>query len=122
LLLHPDGRVDLIGAPGTLLGVFPEPHPAFQELELDPGDTIVFYTDGVTEARTRDGTFGEKLNEAVASCAGLDAVSAARQIEEALIEAEAETPRDDAIILVVRYDGSRSEHQRREATRAKPLA
>jgi hypothetical protein len=122
LLLHPDGRVDLIGAPGTLLGVFPEPHPAFQELELDPGDTIVFYTDGVTEARTRDGTFGEKLNEAVASCAGLDAVSAARQIEEALIEAETEVPRDDAIILVVRYDASRSEHRGREATRAEPLA
>jgi PAS domain S-box-containing protein len=122
LLLHPDGRVDLIGAPGTLLGVFPEPSPAYQELELEPGDTIVFYTDGVTEARTGDGTFGEKLNEAVASCAGLDAVSAARQIEETLIEAETEVPRDDAIILVVRYDASRSEHRGREATRAEPLA
>lgn len=122
LLLHPDGRVDLIGAPGTLLGVFPEPYPAYQELDLEPGDTIVFYTDGVTEARTGDGTFGEMLNDAVASCAGLDAVSAARQIEEALIEAETEAPRDDAIILVVRYAGSRTGSESRQAASAKPLA
>ena len=117
LLLHPDGRVELIGAPGTLLGVFPEPFPAYQELELEPGDTIVFYTDGVTGARTPDGTFGDRLNEAVAACAGLDAVATARRIEEALIEAETEVPRDDAIVLVLRFEGSReSEASESEAS------
>ncbi len=40
-----------IGTPGTLLGVFDEPQFRAETTHLDPGDTVVFYTDGATDVR-----------------------------------------------------------------------
>lgn len=40
---------------GTLLGVVPAPPLRDRELSLDRGDTLIFFTDGVTEARDADG-------------------------------------------------------------------
>ena len=48
----PDGEVESVGEPGTLLGVVPDPALSCAEIELFRGDTLVFYTDGITEART----------------------------------------------------------------------
>ncbi|MGB2926832.1 MAG: SpoIIE family protein phosphatase [Limnothrix sp.] len=42
---------------GMLLGVYAEAHYELAELTLDAGDLLVMYTDGVTEARDRDGEF-----------------------------------------------------------------
>lgn len=46
-----DGRVETISAPGTVLGCFPEAVLHDRHTVLTPGDTLVLYTDGVTEAR-----------------------------------------------------------------------
>ncbi|MDQ1445101.1 MAG: hypothetical protein QOI20_1565 [Acidimicrobiaceae bacterium] len=59
LLLRADGTLEEAGAPGMLLGLFPDVDPADVSVELRPGDAVVFYTDGVTEARGEDGQFGE---------------------------------------------------------------
>ena len=40
---------------GTLLGVVPAPPLRDRELSLDTGDMLIFFTDGVTEARDADG-------------------------------------------------------------------
>ena len=60
LLVGAGGDVTELGPPGTLLGATEQPvlHTASQR--LDPGDGIVFYTDGVTDARSPDGFYGEK--------------------------------------------------------------
>ncbi len=42
---------------GMLLGIFEEAEYKLAELTLDAGDLLVMYTDGVTEARDRDGQF-----------------------------------------------------------------
>ncbi|TXR55113.1 PP2C family protein-serine/threonine phosphatase [Quadrisphaera setariae] len=50
VLLPARGTPRLVGSPGTLLGPFAEVEVAQVEVELDPGDQLVLYTDGVTEA------------------------------------------------------------------------
>lgn len=52
LLLTADGGaryLDLVG--GQLLGAFPDPTIAAGGVELHPGDTLLLYSDGLTEAR-----------------------------------------------------------------------
>jgi serine phosphatase RsbU (regulator of sigma subunit) len=103
LLLHADGRLEPVGQPGTLLGVISEIELSTAELELVPGDTLVFYTDGVTEARMRNGSmFGiEGLTAAVQACVGCDAAEVAERIESSLTDTQVDRPRDDIAIVVV---------------------
>jgi serine phosphatase RsbU (regulator of sigma subunit) len=49
LLRRVDGRVDEIGVPGSLLGLF-TPTLVDSTVAIEPGDTIVLYTDGLTDA------------------------------------------------------------------------
>jgi serine phosphatase RsbU (regulator of sigma subunit) len=120
LLLHADGRLEPVGEPGTLLGVVPqiELHPAL--LQLEPGDTLVFYTDGVTEARTNTGAmFGmEGLRAAVLACVGCDAAEVAERIESSLTNAHVDRPRDDIAIVVVQVSGAGAEAARLESSTA----
>ncbi len=55
-----DGTVDLVGQPGPLIGVLTSPTFTEVSLDLRPGDALVLYTDGVTEARTGDTFFGDE--------------------------------------------------------------
>jgi PAS domain S-box-containing protein len=57
ILLKADGSIRRIGDPGRVIGVFKDPHLTEQEVPLLPGDAVVFYTDGVTEARSSGGLF-----------------------------------------------------------------
>jgi len=57
LLLHLDGSVDVLSHGGLLLGVFEDPRLEEGIVALAPGDRLLLYTDGVTEARSPDGTF-----------------------------------------------------------------
>lgn len=43
---------------GALIGILPDPPLAGRTLRLSPGDTLVLYSDGLTDAHTRDGRFG----------------------------------------------------------------
>jgi PAS domain S-box-containing protein len=107
LLLRADGTVELVGAPGTLLGVVPDPSFEDRSLALAPGDAIVFYTDGVIEARASNGHAldEERLAELVATCAGAGADAIAARVEDAALEAQDGSPRDDIAVLVLRVAG-----------------
>ena len=50
LLVRADGTVEEVGVPGTLLGLVPSPDLQDQTAELRAGDTLLLYTDGLTEA------------------------------------------------------------------------
>ncbi|GAA0460344.1 SpoIIE family protein phosphatase [Streptomyces sp. NPDC046215] len=53
LVLRADGRANYLPTPGGLLvGILPEPHFTAAGTTLHPGDTLLLYTDGLTEART----------------------------------------------------------------------
>jgi serine phosphatase RsbU (regulator of sigma subunit) len=102
LVVRAGGEVARIGTPGSLLGAFPEPRLAIATERLVPGDTVVLYTDGVVEARRGHDFFGEaRLIALLRECAGLDAGTVARRIEEAVLDF-APRPTDDLALLVVR--------------------
>jgi sigma-B regulation protein RsbU (phosphoserine phosphatase) len=56
LLLRGDGEVEYVNAPGgQAVGIFTAPKFASTRIHLAPGDTLLLYTDGLTEARTGAG-------------------------------------------------------------------
>ena len=54
------GRVERLDAPGLLIGLQSEAHYGRGEVVLDPGDGLLYYTDGVSEAA---GFSGERFDE-----------------------------------------------------------
>lgn len=48
-------RVEWLGSTCTVVGLFEPWHCDIAEAQLSPGDTLVLYTDGVTEAANADG-------------------------------------------------------------------
>ncbi|MEU6474587.1 SpoIIE family protein phosphatase [Streptomyces massasporeus] len=71
LVLRSDGRAEFLPTPGGLLiGVVPGAPIGTAETVLAPGDTVLLYTDGLTEARTgpgRDDLYGEDALHAFAT-------------------------------------------------------
>jgi PAS domain S-box-containing protein len=105
LVLRVDGRVETAGLPGTLLGVFPDPELKDHAVELESGDALVLYTDGVTEELAPSGRSGrETLMDLVGTFRGMDAVTIARSIERAVLDARPRPPRDDIAILVAKVN------------------
>ena len=97
-----DGAVAPVGAPGTLLGVVPDPELEDVRVELGAGDTVVLYTDGVTEARTADGFFGvEGLTEVLSDCAGCSPGEVAERVDAAVLASANSDVADDLAILAV---------------------
>lgn len=53
LLMRADGTADYLPTPGgQLIGVLPDAHIATTTFHLDPGDTLLLHTDGLTEAHS----------------------------------------------------------------------
>jgi serine phosphatase RsbU (regulator of sigma subunit) len=97
-----DGRGG--GVPGSLIGALEEIEVADRSLELLPGDTVVLFTDGVTEERDDSGRpFGEEgLAGLLERSAGLSAAALAGRIEDEVSAWARTAPRDDIAVLVLR--------------------
>ena len=85
LVLRADGRVQYQPTMGgTLIGILPAPRIVTRRLTLAPGDTLLLYTDGLTEART--GPAGDRYggDELLRCFAGGLAPATAAGVVEAL--------------------------------------
>jgi serine phosphatase RsbU (regulator of sigma subunit) len=97
-------------APGVILGAFRQTGLEAREIVLEPGDTLVFYTDGVTEARDHDRQlFGDDRLEQ-AALAAVAAGGSAQSVLSSVIEAVAAftagaEQADDLTIIVARREG-----------------
>jgi sigma-B regulation protein RsbU (phosphoserine phosphatase) len=61
ILVSASGQVQQLSSNGALLGVFPQWKFEEATLEMTPGDRLVLFTDGITEAMKPDGEeFGEE--------------------------------------------------------------
>ncbi|MFL5884393.1 MAG: SpoIIE family protein phosphatase [Thermoleophilaceae bacterium] len=92
-----------VGTPGTVIGIAPDPDLAEERLDLHPGDALVLYTDGVTDAHAPERVWSpEELTHMLEGAAGLDADGiAAMVLDMALGDSDAE-PRDDIAVLVIK--------------------
>ncbi|WP_100421993.1 ATP-binding SpoIIE family protein phosphatase [Sediminihabitans luteus] len=98
-LLVRDGEVRLLGeAGGPLVGFGSRPRSTGRA-DLEPGDTLLFYTDGLIERRDRALRVG--LDALVETSAVIEATDAAG-IGEELLSRLAEAPEDDVALVVVR--------------------
>ena len=101
IAIRADGRAELVGRPGSILGWVPDPTLHDVTVDLAPGETLVLYTDGVSEARTEDGMLGdERLAEVLESVAGMPAAAVASRLERATMQVG--NPRDDVALVVLR--------------------
>ncbi|HPX82379.1 MAG TPA: SpoIIE family protein phosphatase [Syntrophales bacterium] len=109
VLLSAGGEVGWLNSPeGFLLGIMEDASYEILRLDLNPGDTLFLYTDGVTEAMNERKEFfsDAALLKTLAACPGRD--------PEALVEcvfgavkafAGAEPQSDDITVLALRYRG-----------------
>ena len=104
LWLRREGAVELSES-DLLLGVMPRAQFVNRTLQLEAGDSLVLYTDGVTEARDGDGNDlgSDALASALASLHASDAERIASTLHETVLTyvGDAENLDDDVTVLVV---------------------
>ena len=102
LLLHVDGKCEYIGNLGTAVGLLPEVLVNPIEVVLEPGEALVFYTDGVTERRDGDELFGHAgICRSLRPLAGYPARAIAARLRTDVLNHSEEDPRDDMAVLVI---------------------
>ena len=97
-----------LNADGMLLGILADVDYEERELKLRPGDILVLYTDGVTEARNKAGElFGEeRLRQAIKEGRQLSAAELLEEIYRRVYEHCGGTPqRDDITLIVMKITG-----------------
>jgi serine phosphatase RsbU (regulator of sigma subunit)/anti-sigma regulatory factor (Ser/Thr protein kinase) len=105
VLVRADGKTSFVGEGGTALGLLETISSPDTEVRLGPGDSLIFYTDGVTERRRGRELFGTgRLRDAAGPLAGYPADVMAARLRSITINFSVEEPRDDIAILVLRND------------------
>jgi PAS domain S-box-containing protein len=110
IVVRGGGQVVPVACGGGLVGVFDEVAAEGVRVRLDPGDAIVFITDGIVEARAAapaESGFralfdDERLHAALREAAGADAAAQVAAVEKAVLTFSGGTLADDAAVLVVR--------------------
>ena len=106
LLISPQGNVAQVGQSGTILGVVDPLNISESELTLGAGETLLLYTDGVTEAGRPDRLLGEEgLLELCTAAPGLAPAEFLQHIERAALERAQGHLRDDIALLALRIEG-----------------
>ncbi len=102
LVRRPGKDVEIVAPSGTVLGVFAEVALTSTTIALGPGDMIVLYTDGVTEARGVDGFYGtQRLLQVVADPRHRCADAVADALLDDVVAFQHGSLRDDVAVLVV---------------------
>jgi PAS domain S-box-containing protein len=102
-ILRTDGTVEFAGTPGTLLGVFTDVELTDATVDLGPGDALVLFTDGLTDAERTGEEFGQKwLADMLARNVGRSVEEIARSLERVVLGDRNRRLPDDLAILVAR--------------------
>jgi sigma-B regulation protein RsbU (phosphoserine phosphatase) len=106
MLVRADGSVHRLSSGGTVLGVFDDATYEQREIALRPGDRLVLFTDGITEAENADGEeFGDtRLVDTVLAQRHASARAAIDAIFDRVRDFTAGVFRDDATLIAVAVD------------------
>jgi sigma-B regulation protein RsbU (phosphoserine phosphatase) len=106
VLLRRNGEREWLKCGGTILGIMENVAMEEAAFELAPGDVLVFYTDGISEATNREGVqYGEERLCSVVERLAADLPAhaiAQRVIEDLHAHLDGVEPQDDITMLVVR--------------------
>jgi len=104
-LLKKNGKVNWFGLLNDpVAGVMPVKHFHVATQQIEPGDSIVLYTDGVTEATSEEEElFGPKrLETLLEESAGMEPKALCKKIEQSVLDFQKGHLFDDATLLVLR--------------------
>jgi sigma-B regulation protein RsbU (phosphoserine phosphatase) len=106
LLVRRDGSVQALTNGGVLLGVLPGYQYAQSTVTLEPGDQLLLYTDGFSEATNADGEeFGEvRLQQLLRTFAPISAFSILQRIKQAVNDFHQAPERDDRTMIALRCE------------------
>jgi PAS domain S-box-containing protein len=99
-LLIRHGEVRPVGHFGPMLGAWVDARWTADRIDLEPGDTLVAFSDGVTDTVGADGRFGEERLLAALRGAG-DAAAAVATIDAALNAFQRAGQADDTAVLAL---------------------
>ncbi|HTS27484.1 MAG TPA: SpoIIE family protein phosphatase [Bryobacteraceae bacterium] len=104
LILRQDGTLEKLDSTCTVVGLFKEWDCAIDERRLFAGDTLVLYTDGITESyNAADEEFGEqRLIDAIRRHRGLPPRSLIASIVEEVQRFSPNVQHDDITLMVAR--------------------
>lgn len=102
VVVRANGRIERVGLPGSLLGLFPDVRLLEETVQLRNGDTLVAFTDGVTDATRSGEQFGdERLELALADVRGVTAQEVADHLLEQVLDFGGTQSRDDIAIVAL---------------------
>ncbi|MFD6291422.1 PP2C family protein-serine/threonine phosphatase [Streptomyces sp. NPDC060205] len=105
LIVRVTGQVEEARARGTLIGVFADIEFSTAEVALQPGETCLLYSDGITEARggpLGDVMFSEdRLRAVLAQCAGMPAEAVTERVQMIIAQWVGDGPHDDMAVLAI---------------------
>jgi phosphoserine phosphatase RsbU/P len=102
LIVRVDGGVEAIAARGTILGVFSDPAFESCQVEIDPGDAIVVYSDGILDVEIDGSRVDEHhVAELLSGVGHASAQALVDRLGHALLGIDRRL-RDDVAIMVLR--------------------
>ncbi|MFH8567179.1 PP2C family protein-serine/threonine phosphatase [Streptomyces sp. NPDC017993] len=105
LILRHDGLVEEVTIDGTVVGILPDPSFDLATARLAPGELMLLYSDGVTEARGGPAGYelygDERLARALAECRGMPAGAVAERVELLTAQWLSGRPHDDIAVLAL---------------------
>jgi sigma-B regulation protein RsbU (phosphoserine phosphatase) len=101
LLRSGTAETSKVGTPGSLVGVLDEPDFTETSIRLAPGDSLVIYTDGVTEGRLGREQYGEQRLRATASRHARSPGAIPQAVLVDVLEFQGGTARDDIAVVSV---------------------
>ncbi|MFD7712377.1 PP2C family protein-serine/threonine phosphatase [Streptomyces sp. NPDC059785] len=105
LIVRTTGEVEATPTAGVLVGAFADPEFMTAEVTLQPGETCLAYSDGITEARggpLGDVMFSEdRLRTVLTQCAGMPAEVVTERVQMIADQWVGEGRRDDMAVLAI---------------------
>ena len=103
VIVRASGKAEMLEGGGPPLGILPLARYREMRAQLDPGDALAIYSDGVTEAsNAAQEEFGEeRLSDVLSRRRAEPAAAMVQAVTEALTEFAAGSPPADDITLMV---------------------